>query len=80
MPRKKGSKNKKVDETPKVASPESTKSVEKATDQEIKPEVKKATFVYSVPETKEDYLALIQCLKDTGSTDVSNLEVKASRL
>ena len=35
---------------------------------------------YVVPETKEEYLNLIQCLKDTGCTDVSGLEVRASRL
>jgi hypothetical protein len=40
----------------------------------------KTAKVYQVPETKEDYLNLIQCLKDTGATDVSSLEVKASRL
>ena len=36
--------------------------------------------VYLVPETKEDYLNLIQCIKDTGSSRVGELEVKASRL
>ena len=31
-------------------------------------------------ESKEDYLALYQCLKDTGVNSIGDIEVKASRL
>ena len=38
------------------------------------------TFIYLIPETREDYLALHQCLKDLGVNSTSDLEVRASRL
>ena len=35
---------------------------------------------YSVPVTKEDYLALHKCLKDSGVNSIGDLEVRASKL
>ena len=40
-------------------------------------EVKKE---YPIPSTKEDYLALHKCLKDSGVNSIGDLEVKASKL
>lgn len=40
----------------------------------------RSTYTYPVPETREDYLALHQCLKDTGVNGIGDLEVKASKL
>lgn len=37
-------------------------------------------FEYPVPETKEDFLALHKCLKDTGINSTGDLEVRASKL
>lgn len=38
------------------------------------------TFTYPVPSTKEDYLALYQCLKDSNINSIGDVEVKASKL
>ncbi len=43
-------------------------------------EIVTAPKEYPVPETKQDYLALHQLLKDLGVNSIGDLEVKASRL
>jgi hypothetical protein len=55
-----------------------SKKVEVVKKVQLEPE--KVEKVYLVPETKEDYLNLIQCIKDTGSSRVGELEAKASKL
>lgn len=40
----------------------------------------RSTFVYPVPETREDILALHKCLKDLGVNSIGDLEVKASKM
>ena len=44
------------------------------------PEVLKPLKVYEVPETREELLALIKCLENTGVKSIGDLEVRASRL
>ena len=82
MPRPKGAKNKKVDKVDKVNTSTNEKSgtTTNPPQQTTSGNAPRPAFNYPIPETKEDFLALIQCLKDTGADSVGNLEVKASRL
>jgi len=46
----------------------------------VAPPVLLPAKVYQVPETRGDYLALAQCVRDAGCQGVGDLEVRASRL
>ena len=39
-----------------------------------------APKVYEVPSTREDFLALHKCLRDTGIHSIGDLEVRAAKL